>query len=92
MDETGVGAARAGATGIDAGSEKDELQRQMEEARERIAQTVTEIKETVTDQYESVKESVAQTFDWREQFLRLHNGAPYVLTHEVERKRSPERR
>jgi hypothetical protein len=64
--------ARAGTTSMD-GDEtttKVELQRQMNEARESIAQTVTEIKDTVTDQYQSVKESVTETLDWREQFRR----------------------
>lgn len=70
MAETGAGVASAGAEGGEVDSEKAELQRQMEEARERVAQTVTEIKDTVTDQYESVKQSVADTFDWREQFKR----------------------
>lgn|GEM_PF-3237878 len=68
MTDIGVGAATIG--GAEEDSTKVELQRQMEEARESISQTVTEIKETVTDQYESVKETVAQTFDWREQFRR----------------------
>ena len=56
------------------GRTKKELQRQMDETRESIAQTVTEIKDTVTDQYQSVKDSVAETLDWREQF-RKHPGA-----------------
>jgi hypothetical protein len=47
---------------------KASLQRQMEEARESISETVTEIKDTVVDQYQSVKESVANTLDWQEQF------------------------
>jgi hypothetical protein len=56
------------------GSKKEELQRQMDETRESIAQTVTEIKDTVADQYQSVKDSVTETLDWREQF-RKHPGA-----------------
>src|SRR3982751_2136817 len=52
------------------GATKKELQRQMDETRESIAQTVTEIKDAVTDQYQSVKDSVSETFDWREQFRR----------------------
>ena len=40
----------------------------MVEARESISETVTEIKDTVVDQYQSVKESVANTLDWQEQF------------------------
>lgn len=47
---------------------KDALQRQMDEARESISQTVTDIKGTVVDQYNSMKESVSDTLDWREQF------------------------
>lgn len=47
---------------------KDALQRQMDEARDSISQTVTNIKDTVVDQYNSVKESVSDTLDWREQF------------------------
>lgn len=54
---------------------KAELQRQMEEARESISETMAEIKETVTHQYdevkdkfETVKESVSEVLDWREQF------------------------
>ena len=53
------------------GSAKAELQRRMEEARGSLAQTVTEIKESVTGQFEAVKESVAETLDWREQ-VRHH--------------------
>ncbi|HEX8096648.1 MAG TPA: hypothetical protein VF507_01375, partial [Pyrinomonadaceae bacterium] len=48
----------------------DELQRRMEEARESISQTVAEIKDTVVNQYNSVKETVAETLDWREQFRK----------------------
>ncbi|HEX8174287.1 MAG TPA: hypothetical protein VF543_04100 [Pyrinomonadaceae bacterium] len=47
---------------------KDVLQRQMEEARESISQTVTDIKDTVVEQYNSVKEAVEETLDWQEQF------------------------
>jgi hypothetical protein len=46
---------------------KDELQHQMEAARESISHTVDEIKDTVVNQFESVKESVSQTLDWHEQ-------------------------
>jgi hypothetical protein len=49
---------------------RGELQRQMDETRESIAQTVTEIKDKVTDQYQTVKDSVTETLDWREQFRR----------------------
>lgn len=47
---------------------KDALQRQMDEARESLSQTVTDIKDTVVEQYNSVREAVADTLDWREQF------------------------
>jgi hypothetical protein len=47
---------------------KEALQQRMDLARESISETVTEIKDTVVEQYESVKESVANTLDWREQF------------------------
>ncbi|MGB7923516.1 MAG: hypothetical protein WCF57_09750 [Pyrinomonadaceae bacterium] len=56
---------------------KEELQRQMEQARESISETVEEIKETVAHQYETVKEtyetvkdSVGEVLDWREQFSK----------------------
>ena len=52
------------------GSAKAELERRMEEARGSLAQTVTEIKDSVTGQFEAVKESVAETLDWREQVRR----------------------
>lgn len=54
-----------------------ELQRQMEEARDSITETVSEIKsvvvqqyEEVKDTYETVKEGVGEVLDWREQFER----------------------
>lgn len=54
---------------------KAELQRQMEEARESISETVAEIRETVSNQYEEVREKIetaketfAEVLDWREQF------------------------
>jgi hypothetical protein len=69
--EGSVATARADETQTNGdGATKKELQRQMDETRESIAQTVTEIKETVADQYQSVKDSVAETLDWREQFRR----------------------
>jgi len=49
---------------------KRELQLQMSEARESIAQTVEAIKETVSDQYEAVKDTVSDVLDWREQFAK----------------------
>lgn len=54
---------------------KAELQRQMEETRESISETVAEIREVVSSQYESavdkietVKETVTEVLDWREKF------------------------
>jgi ElaB/YqjD/DUF883 family membrane-anchored ribosome-binding protein len=49
---------------------KAQLQRQMEEARETIAQTVEEIKDTVSDSVESVKETVTDVLDWNEHFTK----------------------
>ncbi|MDX6694325.1 MAG: hypothetical protein QOF02_1928 [Blastocatellia bacterium] len=49
---------------------KAQLQRQMEAARESIAQTVEDIKETVSDQVESVKETVSDVLDWNEHFTK----------------------
>ena len=56
---------------------KRELQRQMEEARERVSETVAEIKSVVTHQYdevketvETVKESFGEVLDWRTEFER----------------------
>ena len=54
---------------------KAELQRQMEETRESISETVAEIREVVSSQYESavdkietVKETVTEVLDWRDKF------------------------
>jgi ElaB/YqjD/DUF883 family membrane-anchored ribosome-binding protein len=70
-EERNVGLARATDTPeADEEATKAELQRRMEEARESITQTVTEIKDTVTNQYQQVRESISDTFDWREQFRR----------------------
>jgi hypothetical protein len=44
------------------------LQRQMEEARQSISDTVEEIKDRVENQYESVKKTVSGVLDLREQF------------------------
>lgn len=49
---------------------KAELERQLAETRESLAQTVHEIKETVTGQYEAVRESVSGVIDYREQFQK----------------------
>jgi hypothetical protein len=67
MDET-----RAGET-----EDKAELQRQMENAREHISETVAEIKSVVAHQYEevrgrveTVKAEVGEVLDWRAEFER----------------------
>ncbi len=56
---------------------KQELRRQMEEARESISETVAEIKSVVTHQYDEVREtvetakqSVSEVLDWRTEFER----------------------
>ena len=56
---------------------KRELQRQMEEARTRMSETVAEIKSVVSQQYdevrgmvETVKEGFAEVLDWRAEFER----------------------
>lgn len=45
---------------------KEQLQRELDRARDSISNTVTEIKETVANQVQAVKD----TLDWREQFRR----------------------
>jgi len=67
MDET-----RAGET-----EDKAELQRQMEDARDHISETVAEIKSVVAHQYEevrgrveTVKAEVGEVLDWRTEFER----------------------
>ncbi len=47
---------------------KRELERQMQRARESLAETVGEIKETVEHEYESVRKTVSGVLDFREQF------------------------
>src|SRR5918998_2399435 len=56
---------------------KRELQRQMEETRDSISETVAEIKTVVAQQYEevrervgTVREGVGEVLDWRQQFER----------------------
>ena len=65
--------------GASAGEAEDkrELQRQMEEARARMSETVAEIKSVVAQQYdevrgtvETVKEGFAEVLDWRAEFER----------------------
>ncbi len=50
--------------------QKRDLERQMEESRGSIAETVTEIKDAVAGEYESIKQGISDTFDWREQFRK----------------------
>lgn len=68
MAENGTSSAARAATAAADGAQKENLQREMEETRESISQTVTDIKDTVVDQFQSVKETVSDTLDWREQF------------------------
>jgi hypothetical protein len=56
-----------GAT-VPAEATKEELQRQMEAARESLSETVGQIRETVEEQYASVKAGVSGVLDWREGF------------------------
>jgi hypothetical protein len=69
-EERNIGTARALDIAGDEDTTKAELQRQMEEARESISQTVNDIKDTVTTQYQHVRESVSEALDWREQFRK----------------------
>jgi ElaB/YqjD/DUF883 family membrane-anchored ribosome-binding protein len=62
--------AAIASSAVNAEPSKAQLQRQMEEARETIAQTVEEIKDTVTDSVESVKETVSDVLDWNEHFTK----------------------
>jgi len=73
-DDSSRAAVGRAAAADEGAAVKEALQERMEEARDSIAQTVTDIKDTVVGQYESVKESVADTLDWREQF-RAHPAA-----------------
>ncbi|MDQ3744518.1 MAG: hypothetical protein M3444_09060 [Acidobacteriota bacterium] len=66
-----------GETRPDETEDKAELQRQMEDARESISETVAEIKSVVAHQYEEVKEKVetvkaevGEVLDWRTEFER----------------------
>src|SRR5437588_6745389 len=65
--------------GASAGEAEDkrELQRQMDEARARVSETVAEIKSVVAQQYdevrgtvETVREGLAEVLDWRAEFER----------------------
>jgi hypothetical protein len=62
------GKRRGGAAGEP--QSKRELQRQMEEARDSISETVAEIKTVVAQQYEEVREGVGEVLDWGEHFER----------------------
>ena len=66
MSENEAGKAKLTST-TDEQISQEELQRRMNEARERIAQTVTEIKETVTKQHAESREliGIATEFDER---------------------------
>jgi len=47
---------------------KQELERQMQRARESLTETVGEIKETVEQEYQSVRKTVSGVLDYREEF------------------------
>ena len=49
---------------------KRELQRQMEETRESLTETVGEIRETIEHEVASVKKTVSGVLDYREQFQK----------------------
>jgi len=49
---------------------KRELERQMQQTRESLAETVGEIKETVEQEYKSVRQTVSGVLDYREQFQK----------------------
>ncbi len=55
---------------VDREPTKEELQLQMEDSRERLAQTVGEIKETVEEQYLAAKETITGVLDYREEFSK----------------------
>ena len=77
MSQKRVGADVPAAADAGESPTRAALQRQMEEARDSITETVSEIKtvvaqqyEEVKDTYETVKEGVGEVLDWREQFER----------------------
>lgn len=47
---------------------KQELERQMQRARDSLTETVGEIKETVEQEYQSVRKTVSGVLDYREEF------------------------
>ena len=59
---------RAGGDPVSVEVTKEELQQQMEAARESLSETVGQIRETVEGQYASVKAGVSKMLDWREGF------------------------
>ena len=67
MTESASARARANRTDGREPSKAD-LQRQLAQKRESLAETVGEIKDTVSNQYDTVKEAVVGVFDFREQF------------------------
>jgi hypothetical protein len=63
---------RAEATAENRGGEasKRQLQLQMEQTRESLAETASEIKETIEQEVESVKKTVSGVLNYREQFQK----------------------
>jgi hypothetical protein len=49
---------------------KRELERQMQQTRESLAETVGEIKDTVEHEYKAVRQTVSGVLDYREQFQK----------------------
>ncbi|HVF56745.1 MAG TPA: hypothetical protein VM934_11375 [Pyrinomonadaceae bacterium] len=58
----------ADAAAIEESPTRAALQRQMDEAREDISETVAEIKEVVAHQYDGVRDGLNEVLDWREHF------------------------
>ena len=54
----------------DVEDQKQELEQQMGESRESIANTVADLKDAVVDEYQSIKQGISDTLDWREQFRK----------------------
>ena len=66
-NQTGARRAKAAAN-INHDPSKRELQRQMQQTRESLAETIGEIKETVEQEYTAAKQTVSGVLDYREQF------------------------
>jgi hypothetical protein len=66
-NQTGARPAKAAAT-TNQDPSKRELQRQMQQTRESLAETIDEIKETVEQEYNAAKQTVSGVLDYREQF------------------------